>query len=132
MLLRNKLPHMCGASVLVNGAVYKLNDLGVADIKKEEDARKLLANSAWSPFTPRSPEEAVIPEVASKEVDSPASENDGKVRKEPENDAEIIPTIAMKKDELLAIAEARGFELGANLTKAEMVEILLQDETGQE
>jgi len=55
MDLRNKLTHMHGMSVNVNGTRYAILPDGVARDIKDDDAKKLLQNEAWSIYTQRQP-----------------------------------------------------------------------------
>jgi len=55
MDLRNKLTHMHGMSVNVNGTRYAILPDGVARDIKDDDAKKLLQNDAWSIYTQRQP-----------------------------------------------------------------------------
>lgn len=50
--LVNLLKHMAGKSVLVNGAVYKIDQDGVVSDVLEADAAKLLQSKAWMEYDP--------------------------------------------------------------------------------
>ena len=76
MDLRNKLTHMHGMSVNVNGTRYAILPDGVARDIKDDDAKKLLQNDAWSIYTQRQP-------VAGQTIPAPAPEPPKK-SKEPE------------------------------------------------
>ena len=67
MDLRNKLTHMHGMSVNVNGTRYAILPDGVARDIKDDDAKKLLQNEAWSIYTQRQP-------VAGQTIPAPAPE----------------------------------------------------------
>ena len=67
MDLRNKLTHMHGMSVNVNGTRYAILPDGVARDIKDDDAKKLLQNDAWSIYTQRQP-------VAGQTIPAPAPE----------------------------------------------------------
>jgi glucan-binding YG repeat protein len=50
--LVNLLTHMAGKGVLVNGTVYPIDQEGLAQDVKDEDAAKLLQSKAWMVFDP--------------------------------------------------------------------------------
>lgn len=56
IVLENLNEHMKGKGVLVNGTVYAINEQGLAEITKKEDAEKLLNSASWQIFDPKKAE----------------------------------------------------------------------------
>jgi len=57
--LRNKLPHMAGQSVTVNGQRYQIDSTGIAEIDDPLAVDKLVQNrEAWSLVTTETPKKA--------------------------------------------------------------------------
>ncbi len=115
MLVKNKLPHMIGKAILVDGEIYKIDSEGFADVP-EAVAEKLLKSNYWLNSKKRKPIEA---KVKSKK-ESP-----------PDLKKEEAPSVdTMSKAELVALCEANGVEFPVNATKADLVALLI--EAGEE
>lgn len=145
MDLRNKLSHMQGMSVKVNGTRYHIGADGVARDVQDEDAKKLLQNDAWSVYTQRSP----VPGKAVEKPSMPAPEPPQaapKPEKDPEPPAEPEealepseapeepeseepewpdPDMSMTKAYLQEMADAYDVEYDAKVTKQDLIDAIL-------
>ena len=91
--LKNKLPHMAGQSVKVNGVAYQLDSQGVVDIPDQGAVDKLLSNTAaWvlASSKPKvKPKKTAAPTPAKKVVRKPVVEEEKTKPKKEEKQAAV-------------------------------------------